>query len=420
MKLCKYGIIGLLFLPPAQVAIAAENAQCAPAVRQAAEEAARDFQRLSREGRLVGASLLISVEGIPCAASQYGHADLETDREVDVDTIFHWASNTKMLMAVAAMQLRDRGLIGLEDSVVDYLPEAKHIHNPYGDHRQITLRDLLAHSSGLRSPTFPWRGDNDWAPHEPAEWSQVAAMMPYTQVEFEPGTRASYSNLATSMMGRVIEVVTGDDIEVYMTKNIFMPLGMTRSYFDITPYYLIGDRSNNYFVGDGEPRAQGLDFDTGATVANGGLNAPLADIAKWTDFLLGVGDTTHHEVVLGRGTLQEMWQPRLRIRTSAGEEWDMGYVFFSRGDLLEGHRVIGHTGGQKAFVSFVHVVPELGMAAIYASNSRHLDPESMRRSFAGTRDIVLQRVAKAIEGEGASPQATRADAARQENAHGNP
>src|SRR5690606_14417797 len=107
---------------------------------------------------------------------------------------------------------------------------------------------LLSHSSGLRAPTFPWRGDNDWAPHEPAEWSQVAAMMPYTQVEFEPGSKASYSNLATSMMGRVIEVVTGDTIEVYMTKNIFMPLGMTRSYFDITPYYLIGARSNNYYV----------------------------------------------------------------------------------------------------------------------------------------------------------------------------
>lgn len=392
-----YGALISLSLSMAFVPVVSAQEACAPAASAAAEQSMREFQRISGEAQLVGASLEVSVHGTTCAAGQYGLADMATDRKVDADTIFHWASNTKMLMAVAAMQLRDRGLIDLDDSVVDYLPEVKHIHNPYGDHRQIRLRHLIEHSSGLRAPTFPWRGDNDWAPHEPAEWSQVAAMMPYTEIEFEPGSKSSYSNLATSMMGRVIEVVTGDNVEVYMTKNVFMPLGMTRSYFDITPYYLLGDRSNNYYVVDGEPEPQGLDFDTGATVANGGWNAPLADVRKWTDFLLGVGDTRHHEIVLSRKTLEEMWQPRKRIQGSRGEEWDMGYVFFSTVELVEGRRVIGHTGGQKAFSSFIYVVPGLDLAAIYVSNSRDFSQRGGLDAFIATRDSTLELMSQALE-----------------------
>lgn len=397
--LSRYGTWGLMSLAMACASAASAQETCSPAASAAAERAAQAFQRIAREASVVGSSWQVAVNGVTCAASQQGHADLATDRKVDADTVFHWASNTKMLMAVAAMQLRDRGLIDLEESVFEYLPEVKQIHNPYGDHRQIKLRHLLEHSSGLRAPTFPWRGDKEWAPHEPTEWSQVAAMMPYTEVQFEPGSKSSYSNLATSMMGRVIEVVSGDDIEVYMTKNIFMPLGMTRSYFDVTPYYLLGDRSNNYYVVDGEPKPQGLDFDTGATVANGGWNAPLADVKKWTDFLLGVGDTTHHEVVLSRKTLEEMWKPRHDITASRGETWGMGYVFFSSDELLQGRRVIGHTGGQKAFSSFIYVVPGLDLAAIYVSNSRDFSKRGGLDAFVATRDDTLKTMAAALEGK---------------------
>src|SRR5207249_142323 len=108
------------------------------------------------------------------------------------------------------------------------------------------------------------------------------------------------------LQDRPIEKPSGDDYEVYVDKNIFKPLGMTHSYFDLTPYHLLPDRSNNYEVRDGKAVANGLDFDTGITVSNGGLNAPLTDMVKYLAFLLGIGPGAAGPTpVLRRESLEE-------------------------------------------------------------------------------------------------------------------
>jgi CubicO group peptidase (beta-lactamase class C family) len=336
---------------------------------------ARAFREAAQAEGTVGASLYVLHDGELLRAEHFGKADLESNRAVDADTIYHWASITKTLTAVAVMQLRDRGRLSLEDPITRYLPEVRAVHNPYGSMDEITLRHLITHSAGFRAPTFPWRGSEPWKPHEPAHWSQVAAMMPYTQIHFAPGSKSSYSNLGISMLGRVIEIVTGEDIEVYLTKNILMPLGMTRSYFDNTPYYLLEHKSNNYFVRDGEPQAQGLDLDTGATVANGGLNGPVSDMAKWLSFWVGAGDARRNEMVLARASLEEMWRPVHRIEAGDGLDQHMGMAFFIVDRDVGGQtrRYVGHTGGQKAFNDFVYVDPQTGVAVIFANNTRNLD-----------------------------------------------
>ena len=162
-------------------------------------------------------------------ARTYGFADLEARRPVDADTIFHWASITKTFTGIAIMQLRDRGLLSLDDPIVKYLPELRQVHNPYGPMDAITLRMLMSHSAGFRMSTWPWGGDQAWHPFEPPGWAQVAAMLPYTKIEFPPGSKYSYSNPGIIFLGRVIELLTGDDYEVYVDKNILKPLGMYRT-----------------------------------------------------------------------------------------------------------------------------------------------------------------------------------------------
>src|SRR5690606_21679284 len=98
-----------------------------------------------------------------------------------------------------------------------------------------------------------------------------------------------------------------DDHEVYVDKNILKPLGMHRSYYDITPHHLLPYRSNNYTVAGDSVRANGLDFDTGITSSNGGLNAPITDMAKYLAFLSGSLDSSAANVVLRRESLEEMW-----------------------------------------------------------------------------------------------------------------
>jgi Beta-lactamase class C and other penicillin binding proteins len=191
-------------------------------------------------------------------------------RAVTDSTIFHWASITKTLTAIGIMQLRDRGKLSLDDPIVKYVPELRQVHDSFGDVGEITIRQLMSHSAGFRNGTWPWSGDKAWYPFEPTKWSQLVAMMPYTEILFRPGSRYGYSNPGIIYLGQVIERLTGDDYEVYVTKNILMPLGMTHSYFDVTPYHLLRNRSNGYEVQDGKATAVGLDFDTGITTSNSG------------------------------------------------------------------------------------------------------------------------------------------------------
>ena len=216
-----------------------------------------------------------------------GFADRESGRKTNGATIWHWASITKTFTAIAIMQLRDRKRLALDDPIIKYVPEVAEAHNPFGPMSQVTIRHLLSHSSGFRSGTWPWGGDKPWHPFEPTKWSQLVAMMPYTDIQFAPGSKYQYSNPGYVFLGETIERLAGEDFEVYMQKNVLSPLGMTHSYYDVTPYHLIGDRSNNYYVTEGKTVANGLDFDTGITTSNGGLNAPLSDMARYVGFLLG-------------------------------------------------------------------------------------------------------------------------------------
>lgn len=371
---------------PAVVAAAFAMLLCSRAVSAAAprgfEESwsrfAELFRELLDEQQMVGGAVWFLHGGDVLARESYGLADVSASRAVDEDTIFHWASVTKTLTGVAILQLRDRRLLDLDDPVVKYLPELSKVHNPFGGMEAITIRHVLTHSAGFRASTWPFGGDEPWHPFEPAEWSQLVAMFPYTRVLFEPGSGFSYSNPAIIFLGRIIEELSGEDYEVYVDKNLFRPLGMDRSYFDLTPRHLLPHRSNSYYVGDGGPRPNGLDFDTGITVSNSGWNAPLGDVAKLAAFLTGASGA-RGEDVLKRSSLQEMWTKSLPMtdpvaRAAAGVEEHVGLIFFV--SEKNGRALVGHTGSQRAFHGFLYFDPETSAAAVAAFNAQGVESES--------------------------------------------
>src|SRR2546430_17094937 len=88
-------------------------------------------QRVQQAG-IVGSGLMFVKDGAVAANAFAGYQDLATKRPVDEETIFHWASITKTFTGVAIMQLRDRGLLSLDDPAIKYVPELREVHNPYG------------------------------------------------------------------------------------------------------------------------------------------------------------------------------------------------------------------------------------------------------------------------------------------------
>jgi CubicO group peptidase (beta-lactamase class C family) len=338
-----------------------------------------------RQNGIIGSSLVLIRHGSVVLHDDFGRQSLAPAVPVDDNTTYHWASCTKTFTGIAVMQLRDRGLLSLDDPAVKYIPEISAVHDPYGPISAVTIRQLMTHSAGFRDPTWPWR-DKDWQPFEPTQWSQIVAMLPYTDVAFPPGSRFSYSNLGVVFLGEIIERLSGDPYEVYIDKNILKPLGMTRTYFDRSPYFLLPYRSHSWDLVDGKLSEDPFDFNTGITRSNGGLNAPLPDMIKYIQFLLG--DPAHqaeYDPILKRSSLEEMWKPFNPVTpdadfaSRAGAQDFVTTSFFMHIDGIL--RLIGHAGWQNGFRSHFYIDPTIHSAYLVAYNTDAQDPQQNTRSF---------------------------------------
>jgi CubicO group peptidase (beta-lactamase class C family) len=347
---------------------------------------------LARHG-VVGGGIAFVHGTQPPALWFHGEANRATLQPVDAATAYNWASITKTFTAIAILQLRDRGKLSLDDPAVRYVPELREVHDAYGPIDAITIRHLLTHSAGFRNPTWPWDCDDsancDWQPFEPTKWSQVAAMLPYTHVAFKPGTRWSYSNLGYVFLGQIIERLTGDDFEVYIDKNILMPLGMTESYFDRSPYFLESHVAASYLRAGAKITPQPFDFDTGITASNSGLKAPITDMVKYARFLIGDTANPMYDIVLKRSSLEEAWTgvlpatepgqaPTSYTSGPGGAQPMMGLGFFVLN--VNGHRYIYHDGDQGGFSSELLIDPAGKSASILAVNTTDTGGEAPKDS----------------------------------------
>jgi CubicO group peptidase (beta-lactamase class C family) len=211
-------------------------------------------------------------------------------------------------------------------------------------------------------------------------------MLPYTEIEFAPGSRYSYSNLAVVFLGEVIERLSGDSFEVYMLKNVLGPLGMRDSYYDRSPRLLVGDRSHSWDLERGELHEEPFDFDTGITRANGGLNAPMPDMLRYLRFLAGdAARQPEYDRILKRSSLEEMWRPVRLVDPNpdfpsrAGAHDDVALSFFIHTD--RGVRLVGHPGWQGGFRSQINLDPRTGRGYLVDYNTDATDPRQNTRRF---------------------------------------
>jgi len=212
------------------------------------------------------------------------------------------------------------------------------------------------------------------------------AILPYTSIHFAPGSRFGYSNLAVVFLGEIIERLSGDPYEVYMDKNVLGPLGMYHSYFDRSPYTLLQYRSHSYDLLNGKLAEDPFDFDTGITRSNGGLNAPIPDMLKYLNFL--VGDSTRqaeYDAILKRSSLEEMWKPIVPVvpdadfASRAGAHDSVGGSFFIHTDGKL--RLVGKSGWQNGFRSNFYLDPASKSAYIVAYNTDAQDAAQNTRDF---------------------------------------
>jgi CubicO group peptidase (beta-lactamase class C family) len=205
-------------------------------------------ERNIRNGRIAGGVTLVVRRGRVAWFKAQGMADREAKRPMSPDTIFRICSMSKPITSVAVMMLYEDGAFLLDDPISKYLPEFK---NPKtlvktatgrettGASREITIRDLLRHTSGL---TYNWNEDlgstytKSKVAHGMLQYDgtleesvKALAALPLL---FNPGEKFEYS-LSTDVLGRLVEVVSGMPLDKFFQTRIFDPLGMKSTYFYI-------------------------------------------------------------------------------------------------------------------------------------------------------------------------------------------
>lgn len=165
----------------------------------------------------------------------FGLADGPKQTAAMPETVYHWWSMTKIVTAIAILQLHEQGKLQLDDPVTRYLPDFA-VQSPAGSTQPITIRHLLNHSSGLPDTVPAMIG---WVHYQDEVVDQRALLqhhLPrYNQLKFAPGSKASYSNLGYMVLGAVIETASSQPYAEYVTEHILRPLGMTQTGFLYTP-----------------------------------------------------------------------------------------------------------------------------------------------------------------------------------------
>ncbi len=281
----------------------------------------------------------------------------------DADTRFSIASNTKTFVAVAIMALRDEGKLSLDDDLTVHVPESAHAG--------VTIRQLLAHVSGMqREPV----GDV-WETLEfPDRAGLVVGWNEATRVG-RPHLRHHYSNLSYAMLGEVLCRVDGAErwFDV-VERRILQPLGMSSTTLgpaaDPTANSAAGQQdriAGAYFVPPWTdvPRAEPHFLD-GAFGAAGALWSTPTDLARWGGF---VADPV--EEVLSPDTFEEMCEPLVMAHGEWELAWGLGFMLWRRGKQV----LVGHTGAYPGSITgvFTHrASATTGLA--WANNSSAVSP----------------------------------------------
>lgn len=216
-----------------------------------------------------------------------GYADLATQRPITPDSLFWIASMTKPITGVAVMMLQDEGKLNVTDPVAKYIPEFAELKTPSGQPANLTITQILTHTSGLGEASGP----------EAQAAKTLADLVPIwlaAKMQFEPGAQWKYCQSGINLAGRIVEVVSGMTFDAFLQKRLFDPLGMTNTTFYPTEAHkarLAIGYAKHKDTGELTPAPARVDYGSRARPpqGNGGLFSTPNDYARFCQMLLNRG-----------------------------------------------------------------------------------------------------------------------------------
>jgi CubicO group peptidase (beta-lactamase class C family) len=305
-------------------------------------------------------------------ADGIGVADLDRPGvPPDADSTFAIASITKTFTATVVMALRDEGRLSLDDSVDEHIPESKH--------SAVTVRQMLAHTTGMqREPV----GDI-WDSLEPPDRDELVRGWNEAERVLRPHDRWHYSNLCYAMLGELVTRLDGRDWAESVQARILDPLEMRSTTVGLTGPHVRGyyvPPFHDVPVPEPEP-------DWRAMNPAGSLASTANDLTRWAAFL---ADPV--EEVLDPATVEEMCQPQIVADTREWQlAWGLGLELVRRGSRV----YVGHEGGNPGHITAVFVERESKTGGIALMNST---------SAPAPADVAVDLAEHVIEHDPAEPE----------------
>jgi len=307
----------------------------------------------------------------------YGNSDISEKNTLKSDDIFRIASMTKPIVSIGLMMLHEEGKFELDDPVYKYIPEFKNLSvqkrkkiKPAKNH--IKVIDLLRHSAG-----FNFKGPEDYRKTinlTLEEYTKEAAKNP---LKFEPGTTWWYS-YATDICGYLIEVLSGQKLDVFLKKRIFDPLEMNDTFFEIPKDKL--ERLTTLYIVDKEKKLISFDdksntpFKDEVVLLNGsgGLLSTTDDYLKFASMLLNNGSFKNNQLI-SKETLDLMKVDHSlglkykKLAFGKKKGFGLGFEIVKEEDTKFGSKGTFGWGGM--FGTYFRVDPKENMVIIYMTQS---------------------------------------------------
>lgn len=324
----------------------------------------------------------------------FGYADIEEKRPADSTTLYRIASITKLFTSTAVMQLRDAGLLQLDDPVQKHLPWFT-IKNPHDDTPVVTIRHLLTHAAGLpREAAFPY-----WSTNEFPSLAAVQEALPAQELAIPTASDWKYSNLGLTLAGEIVAAVSGMPYTRYIEENILQPLGMANTFVDTVPAdheWLATGYGRR--LPDGT-RALSPHTDCGAISPAANMASNVEDLAKFAMLQFRRGPREGAQILAG-SSVREMHRVQW-----LNEDWSAGrgigfYVW-----RFENRTLVGHGGALQGYRTDLQVAPADKVGVIVLTNADDGQPLLyMQKAFQWIVPALLKAVAPEPATQAAAPE----------------
>jgi CubicO group peptidase (beta-lactamase class C family) len=324
-----------------------------------------------------GCVALVAEQGKIIYKKAFGMANIELNVPMKANMVFRLGSISKQFTAISILQLMEKGKLTLQDKITT------HISDYPKDGNKITIEHLLTHTSGIVNITRMKNFGN--IKRKSLTTPEVIDFFKNEPLEFEPGTRWSYSNSGYILLGYIVEKVSGLAYGQYLEENIFKPCQMTASSLD-DDSKIIKNRASGYAKnGDQTVNAEFISM----TIPHGagGIVSTVEDLYRWNRALI-----TYKLVT--KSTLEKAFE---RHKLSDGKDTDYGYGWFFLN--IQGHPTVEHGGGIEGFLtSSIYLRKEDTFVAVF-SNSSGQSPEFVSSKLAAVsigkpylyKEVTLER-----------------------------